>query len=103
MIKEEYSINRVGHSENRSPSYRITQGRGKENIYLEELKSEAVHKELTSFRVYDDNEASLLKTFRKYPSYMEDARGETLLITMPYADDINSLAFSLSSVIIAEQ
>ena len=64
--------------------------------YLEELKSEAVHKELTSFRVYDDNKASLLKTFRKYPSYMEDARGETLLITMPYSDDINSLAYIYS-------
>ena len=64
--------------------------------YLEELKNEAVHKELTSFRVYDDNEASLLKTFRKYPSYMEDARGETLLITMPYSDDINSLAYIYS-------
>lgn len=38
MIKEEYSINRVGHSEYRSPSYRITQGKGKENIYLDELK-----------------------------------------------------------------
>lgn len=61
--------------------------------YLEEIKSEAVHKELISFRVYDDNEASLLKTFRKYPSYEDDARGKTLFITMPYSDDINQLAY----------
>ena len=64
--------------------------------YLEELKNEAVHKELISFRVYDDNETSLLKTFRKYPSYQDDARGETLFITMPYSDDINSLAYIYS-------
>ena len=64
--------------------------------YLEEIKSEAVHKELISFRVYDDNETSLLKTFRKYPSYEDDARGETLFITMPYSDDINSLAYIYS-------
>ena len=64
--------------------------------YLEEIKSEAVHKELISFRVYDDNEASLLKTFRKYPSYEEEARGETLFITMPYSNDINSLAYIYS-------
>ena len=38
MIKEEYSINRVGRSETRSPSYRITQGIGQKNIYLDELK-----------------------------------------------------------------
>ena len=64
--------------------------------YLEELKSEAVHKELTSFRVYDDKEASLLKVFRKYPSYNEDARGKTLFITMPYSLDINQLAYIYS-------
>ena len=64
--------------------------------YLEEIKSEAVHKELISFRVYDDNETSLLKTFRKYPSYEDDARGKTLFITMPYSDDINSLAYIYS-------
>ena len=64
--------------------------------YLEEIKSEVVHKELTSFRVYDDNETSLLKIFRKYPSYLEDARGKTLFITMPYYDDINQLAYIYS-------
>ena len=64
--------------------------------YLEEIKSEAVHKELTSFRVYDDNETSLLKTFRKYPSDNENTRGETLFITMPYSDDINQLAYIYS-------
>ena len=64
--------------------------------YLEELKNEAIHKELTSFRVYDDNEASLLKTLRKYPSDNENTRGETLFITMPYSDDINSLAYIYS-------
>ncbi len=64
--------------------------------YLEEIKSEAVHKELISFRVYDDNETSLLKTFRKYPSYEDDARGKTLFITMPYSDDINQLAYIYS-------
>ena len=64
--------------------------------YLEELKNEAVHKELTSFRVYDNNETSLLNVFRKYPSYNEDARGKTLFITMPYSDDINQLAYIYS-------
>lgn len=64
--------------------------------YLEELKNEVVHKELISFRVYDDNETSLLKIFRKYPSYLEDARGKTLFITMPYSDDINQLAYIYS-------
>ena len=64
--------------------------------YLEEIKSEAVHKELISFRVYDNNETSLLKIFRKYPSYEDDARGKTLFITMPYSDDINSLAYIYS-------
>lgn len=38
LIKKEYSINRVGRSERRSPSYRITQGKGQKNIYLDELK-----------------------------------------------------------------
>ena len=64
--------------------------------YLEEIKNEVVHKELISFRVYDDNETSLLKIFRKYPSYEDDARGKTLFITMPYSDDINSLAYIYS-------
>ena len=64
--------------------------------YLEEIKSEAVHKELISFRVYDDNETSLLKTFRKYPSDNEKTRGETLFVTMPYSDDINQLAYIYS-------
>ena len=61
--------------------------------YMEELKNEVVHKELVSFRIYDNNETSLLKVFRKYPSYEEDASGKTLFITMPYSDDINSLAY----------
>ena len=64
--------------------------------YLEKIKSEVVHKELTSFRVYDDNEDSLLKIFRKYPSDNENTRGETLFITMPYSDDINQLAYIYS-------
>lgn len=38
IIKEEYFINKVGRSETHSPSYRITRGKGKENIYLDELK-----------------------------------------------------------------
>ena len=61
--------------------------------YMEELKNEVVHKELVSFRIYDNNETSLLKVFRKYPSYEEDASGKTLFITMPYSNDINSLAY----------
>lgn len=64
--------------------------------YLEKIKSEVVHKELTSFRVYDDNEDSLLKIFRKYPSDNENTRGETLFITMTYSDDINQLAYIYS-------
>lgn len=43
IIKEEYSINRVGRSEKRSPSYRITQGKGQKNIYLDELKRLGLH------------------------------------------------------------
>ena len=64
--------------------------------YLEEIKNEAIHKKLISFRVYDNSETSLLKIFRKYPSYLEDARGKTLFITMPYHDDINQLAYIYS-------
>lgn len=63
------------------------------SLYLQELKDNAIHKELTSFRVYDNSESSLLKILNKYPSSLDDSSGKTLFITTPYQDDINSLAF----------
>lgn len=43
MIRSEYAIHKVGRSEIYSPSYRITQGKGQKNIYLEELKRLGLH------------------------------------------------------------